>query len=306
MSGTGEVAATTLLLPARRRVAGAPGPRTGAALGRADRLPDGEAGEQAQLRRHVDLLPRGWPLAAITRSLDADDAPLHAWLRADPTHVRPDMTGARVLGIGGLGLTPREADALAAALRTTFGDAGMTISAPHPERWYIALPRGARIPSFAAPEAVLGDDLAAHLPDGPDGRRWRALLNEAQVVLHNHPVNAERVANGRAAVNSLTFWGGGALPDHVRMPARTVHSDAADLRALAKLAGVASGGDAGPVLEDQRVLRDAAALEAALDARLVALPADGTLVLDFADGARYALRRRQRLRFWRRPLASLS
>ena len=53
-------------------------------------------------------------------------------------------------------------------------------------------------------------------------------------------------------------------------------------------------------------LRDAAALEAALDARLAALPADGTLVLDFADGARYALRRRQRLRFWRRPLASLS
>ena len=296
---------TTLLLPSRRRLAGAPGPRTAAALGRADRLPDGEPGEQAQLLRHVDLLPRGWPLAAVTRALDADDALLHAWLRADPTQVRPDMTGARVLAIGGLGLTPRESDALAGALRTTFGDAGFTISAPHPERWYIALPRGARIPAFAPPEAVLGDDLAAHLPEGPDGRRWRALLNEAQVVLHNHPVNAERAAAGRPTANSLTFWGGGQLPDQVRM-ARTVLSHAADLRALAKLAGAAATGDAGPVLEDLRALRDPVALEAVLVAKLAALRADGVLALDFADGARFVLRRSQRMRFWRRPLATFA
>src|SRR5688572_17038505 len=181
MSPGASVAATTLLLPARRRFAGQPlGVRVAAALARADRPADGEPGGKAQLLRHVDLLPRGWPLAAITRALDADDAHLHAWLRADPTHVRPDMTGARVLAVGGLGMTPGEAAALANALRTTFGDAGFMFSAPHPERWYVALPREAKLPALPLPEDVLGDDLAAHLPDGPEGRRWRALLNEAQ------------------------------------------------------------------------------------------------------------------------------
>src|SRR5918993_2371765 len=96
--------AATLLLPSRARFAGQTLPdgiaRT---LGRADRSQVGEPGERAQLLRHFDLLPRGWPVAAITRSLDADDAMLHTWLRADPTHVRPDMAGARVLAIGGLG-----------------------------------------------------------------------------------------------------------------------------------------------------------------------------------------------------------
>src|SRR3546814_5998711 len=46
------------------------------------------------------------------------------------------------------------------------------------------------------------------LPAGNDGRRWRAVLNEAQIVLHNHPVNAERVRSGRMPVNSLWFHGG--------------------------------------------------------------------------------------------------
>ena len=87
-----------VLLPERRRFAGQPvGVETGKFLARADRLADGEPGERAQLLRHFDLLPRGWPMAAITRQRDAGDAVLHQWLRADPAHVRPDMTGARVL-----------------------------------------------------------------------------------------------------------------------------------------------------------------------------------------------------------------
>jgi hypothetical protein len=35
-------------------------------------------------------------------------------------------------------------------------------------------------------------------PKARKGRRWRALLSEAQVVLHQHPVNAQR-ARGQAA-----------------------------------------------------------------------------------------------------------
>ena len=80
---------------------------------------------------------------------------------------------------------------------------------------------GAKLPAFAAPDEALGDDLFdAPARQAPEGRRWRALLSEAQVVLHNHPLNAQRVAAGLAPVNSLWFWGAGALPDHVRTPLR--------------------------------------------------------------------------------------
>ena len=297
--------ALTVLLPERRRFAGQPvAAGMGRFLARADRPVDGEGGERAQLLRHFDLLPRGWPLAAITRQRDAGDAALHQWLRADPAHVRPDMTGARVLAIGELGLSHDEAQALLAPLRPLFGDMGLQISAPVPSRWYVALPVDARPPSFSPPEDVLGDDLFSHLPDGPDGRRWRALLNEAQVILHNHPVNEARAKAGKPAVNSLCFWGAGRLPDHVRCAFTAVSTQDPELLSLAQLAGMA-GTAAGPQLLDLRQARDWSLVEQRLLPALRDMGQD-QVALDFADGARYAIRASQRWRFWRRPLARLA
>ena len=295
----------TLLLPERRRYAGQPlSPAAARALARADTLPAGGAGERAQLLRHFELLPRGWPMAAITRSLDADDAHLHTWLRADPAHVRPDMTGARVLAVGELGLGADEVDALVAPLRSLFGDAGFPISTPHPARWYLALPREAKLPEFSPPEAVLGDDLFSHLPDGPDGRRWRALLNEAQVLLHNHPVNQARAAAGRITANSLCFWGAGRLPDQVRCAIPHVVSADPGVMALARLAGANTDFSRRELLLDLRMERDWTVVEKALLETLAVPP--GGVHLDFADGTRFALEPRQRWRFWRRSLAKLA
>src|SRR5690606_31491635 len=158
--------AATLLLPARTRLAGVPLPADVArALGRADRLAPAEPGEHAQLARHFDLLPRGWPVAALTRALDAGDAEGAAWLRADPAHVRPDINGARLLGTGeAVGVDDVDVRAFLPALRPLFGDAGFLLDAPDPHRWYLRLPREARLPAFVAPADALGADLFDHLP----------------------------------------------------------------------------------------------------------------------------------------------
>jgi hypothetical protein len=243
-------------------------------------------------------------MAAITRQRDAGDAVLHQWLRADPCHVRPDMTGARVLAIGELGLSHEESQALLAPLRPLFGDLGFQLSAPVPSRWYVALPVESKVPAFSPPEQVLGDDLFGHLPAGPEGRRWRALLNEAQVLLHNHPVNQARAQAGQITANSLCFWGAGRLPDQVRSPCTGVASQEAELLSLAQLAGAAAGRD-GPQLLDLRQQREWAAVEQRLLPGLRELGTD-EIALDFADGARFSLRSGQRWRVWRRPVASLA
>jgi len=293
-------ATATLLLPPRARFAGQSLPAAAArALGRADRLPRGEAGERAQLLRHFDLLPRGWPIGAITRQADARDAAGAAWLRADPAYVRPDLNGARLLAIGeALRLEQADSDAFLPALRPLFGDAGVPLDAPVPTRWYLRLPREAMLPAFAGPDEALGADMFEHLPEGAEGRRWRALLSEAQVVLHNHPRNGERAARGLPPVNSLWFWGGGVLPDHVRSPHGQVRTHDAVLQALAD-ASKAEG--EGSVLVDYRAL-------ATFDKRFLGwldAAARGDIqrvVLDFADGARYAIAPRQRWRLWRKPI----
>ncbi|HZF99328.1 MAG TPA: phosphoglycerate mutase [Pseudoxanthomonas sp.] len=308
------MASATLLLPARSRLAGAGLlPSVGAALARADRSQH-QAGGRAQLRRHFQLIPDHWPVAALTRDLDVGDAGNQAWLRVDPAHVAPDMGGARMLSCGeALALTAEDAAQFLPQLKPVFGDAGFLLDAPQPSRWYLQLPAGARLPAFDEPDEVLGDDLFAHLPEGDLGRRWRALLNEAQVLLHNHPWNAVRVAQGKRAVNSLWFWGAGTKPDFVRTSFRQVRGSEVTLRALAKAAGIAAAGvsdQPGEVdaLVDLRHLRSLDRLAEQALAPLLAAVASGeleSLSLDFEDGASFRIRRSQRWRLWRRALSSL-
>jgi len=308
-----------LLLPARDRLRAGPTlpARLARLIGRADRLPDAPPGRDAQLLRAFDVLPRRIPVAPITRQMDAGDGHHGAWLRADPAHVRADMGSARMLACGELGLDADEAEALVAALRPLFGDEGFPISAPLPSRWYLMLPLQSQLPAFAPPEAVLGDDLHAHMPEGDAGRRWRRLLNEAQVILHNHPLNARRAAAGKLPVNSLWFWGAGSLPDHVRANGQRYASADPLVLALARLASAptvapdpaALDAAQGPTTLDLATLRDVAGLEAPwLEAALAALATGrfAAIELDFADGARFDWRPGHRWRLWRRPARSLA
>lgn len=305
----------TLLLPATSRFAGiALSEKLAKALGRADRI-QAAAGEPAQLARHFDVLPRGWPAAALTRLLDAgeDDARHGAWLRVDPAHIRPDINGARLLGIGrNVGLDQGDVDALLPALKPLFGDVGCQLDAPHPTRWYLRLPREANLPAFAAPEDALGDDVFDHIPDGPEARRWRILQNEVQVLLHNHPHNAARFASGRVAINALWFWGGGVLPDALSSTAPRVYSDDPQVLGaarLGKLQGMplsafqhASEHDA---LVDLRAQRDPRALLEHWLAPVARRAERHAVAFDFADGLSFALHPGQRWRFWRRPMQAL-
>jgi hypothetical protein len=296
-----------LLLPERRRFQGQPlGTDASRWLGRGDRLADGAPGERAQLLRHFELVPRGWPIAAITREYDAGDAGAGTWLRADPAYVRADANGARLQAWGTLGLSAGECEEFLAVLRPVFGDAGMALSAPTPERWYLSVAAGAPLPDFVDPDAAIGGELLSMLPAGPEGRRWRQLFNEAQVLLHQHPRNAARQAAGQAPVNALWFWGAGRLPQSVRCTAGRVLGGDAELLALAQLSGVAvDGGEqvadahAPPPLVDLRRQREWSKVERVL---ADAAGAGAGLLLDFADGARWRLEARQRWRFWRAQL----
>lgn len=250
-------------------------------------------------------------MAALTRQLDCGDAEGSTWLRADPVNVRADLNAVRMLGWGNLGLGAPEAEALLKPLKLLFGDTGFPISAPVPERWYLMLPREARLPVFVDPEDVLGDEIHDRLPQGDPGRRWRQLLNEAQILLHNHPVNARRQEQGLPAVNSLWFWGGGVLPDRVVVDSGQVFTREVGLGALAARAGLTPQArpgrwhaDLGDALVDLRDLRDLDALVADWIEPAAGAVRAGKLAgieLDFADGHFATLLPGQHWRFWRKP-----
>ncbi|WP_448100863.1 phosphoglycerate mutase [Luteibacter jiangsuensis] len=297
-----------VLLPGRDKFAGTAG--FSEWLARGSNLPAAMPGYLAALAEHFRWPQGPMPAAALIRQSVAGDAGTSLWLSADPAWVQPELNGARLLACGNLGLSAADAQSLAAALSETFEAEGMELRVGDAQHWQLRVPAYVEVPSFPEPEDALGADLFEQLPKGAEGRRWRALINEAQVVLHNHPVNRSRAAQGMPPVNSVWLWGPGALPDWVESGLTRIYSDDLLAWALAHRAGVdtqsrghfASTAEAAPAfalldLQDVQPSGFARDWWPLIETRLLA----GTEIrLAFADGTRAVLHKRHRLRFWRK------
>ncbi|MEO6927196.1 MAG: phosphoglycerate mutase [Rhodanobacter sp.] len=277
-----------------------------AGLARADRLSDGRRGFLDGLGDYFAGADNTLAAAAITREFLAGDARDDLWLSADPAWVQPDLNGVRLLACGQLQIDADEAESLAAPLREVFAEAGMQLELSTPDRWHLRIPAGTLLPTFAAPEQALGEDLSQHLPQGEQGRRWRLLLNDIQVLLHQHPGNAARSARGLAPVNSLWLWGGGTLPSPLRTELTNVISNDLLMRALSARAGVSIHGRADDVVQQATGgwlvdLQDLPAIEITSTWWPVLQPllARQPVQLHFASGERWIQRPWHRWRVWR-------
>jgi hypothetical protein len=132
------------------------------------------------------------------------------WLRADPVHLRVMRDRIVLADADALSLSRQEADALATVIGQHFG-ADLSPLPLHPQRWYLRFPHAPRLATTPLSVAA-GRDIDPLLPQGDDAMRFRAELNELQMLLHEHPVNQARETRGELPVNSLWLWGGGRLP----------------------------------------------------------------------------------------------
>ena len=172
-----------------------------------------------------------WPVAPLTARADGLAPEDGYWLRLDPAHLEVGMGGLMLRPAAELALAPDEAQLLAASL----GDLGLDLRAPVPTRWYLRLPEPPALTTRPL-DQVAGEYLSGHLPGGRDASRLMARVNEAQMLLHDHPVNLAREARGLPPVNGLWLWGGGWVPDPLR-PDVTLAADNPEVRALAAGAG---------------------------------------------------------------------
>lgn len=265
--------------------------------------------EHPVLARWFDLPRRPWPFAALLRDAERGDGRRGTWLRVDPSWAQVDVTAARLMAVGTLGLDAEEARALRTAVAPLFGDRGLALEASDPDHWYVVLPEGSPFAGLEPPWRMLGQDLRAGLPSSRDAIRWTALLNECQAVLHDHAVNRRRAAEGEPPANSLWFWGAGAWPARVGARVASVASSDPLFVALARAAGVAieavpRPGASGVALADLRAVADAQALERDWLAPAWQALRRGRiaeLTVQFADGAGATCTRARSFAFWRRP-----
>ena len=140
----------------------------------------------------------------------AADARDGYWLCADPIAATMGIDSVRIdRAIDDL--SPEDARAIMQTLSEFFAADGLRFIAPSPSRWYVRCTSPQRM--FTMPlSRVIGSSMLAHLPRGDDALAWRSRLNEAQMLLHAHPVNADRERRGQSPVASCWWWGGGRWP----------------------------------------------------------------------------------------------
>ena len=87
-------------------------------------------------------------------------------------------------------------------------------------------------------DEALNRSVDHHLPRGTQAIAWHRVMNEAQMILHGHPVNEAREARGEAVANSIWLWGGGTAPPAGSASFERVWSNDLLARALARNADV--------------------------------------------------------------------
>lgn len=249
-------------------------------------LPEGES---AQLKRHFQFVPNKWPIAALCRQMEMNDADAHIWLRADPIYLQAEMHSARVMAWDNLGLSVDEQSQILSALRPVFGDFGFELSASSHGFFYIRALNASPIPDFVDAVDILGCDLSEHLPKD---KKWLAMFNECQIILHNHPLNAIRTTQQKTPVNALWFWAAGQIPSAVQHRFSKIFTDDFMLSAFLSVSQNETEQSINNQLIDVRKVREWAHIESLFDS-------SKEFLFDFSDGTQWHWQPKMKWFFWR-------
>lgn len=172
------------------------------------------------------------PLGALSLLADHGKPGDAFWLCADPVHLEPQRDQLVLIDGEQLAIGRTEADQLVAALNEHFAVTGESFHAFDPHRWYARMSKPLEIITQPLP-AVAGRSIGPRMATGYHASKLNQLMTEAQMLLHGHPVNQAREAQGQPTINSIWPWGAGRLPAVSERPFSHIWSSNAVAQGLA-------------------------------------------------------------------------
>jgi hypothetical protein len=174
------------------------------------------------------------PAGALTAHAHGLDTGAHAWLRADPVHLRADRDRVLLMPSQAFAVTAAEARGLTAAM-TPLLAGKFVLHAVRPDQWCLQFEgHGQSETGTKPPIDLVGANIDPHLPP----KHWHPLLTELQMALHEHPANTAREQRGDPVINSVWLWGAGKLPAAAGGPWQSVSAQDPIAIGLARLAGM--------------------------------------------------------------------
>lgn len=160
--------------------------------------------------RATDNQPPSAGLAAVhaRHAGIASDAATPLWL-GQLVHVAPSRDGAALIPGNELKITPEENAALFDSAAEYFADSGFTATKFDTLHWRLTPPPDYQ-PACASPALVSITSVNDWWTQDVQGRPWRRLVNELQMLWFDHPVNQQRESRGLRPINSVWLYGGAA------------------------------------------------------------------------------------------------
>ncbi len=217
-------------------------------------------------------LPASMMVGAFSRyneipsgSVDTDHA-----LTITPAHLHAGRDHLVLQPIRAVTPTTSEANKLVAAANDFLREDGIQLEIVTPQTWLLHSPQPFDV-ALSSSAMAAGRSVEIYMPAGNDGRRLRALLNELQMLWHDHPVNHARDAAQQLRIN--TVWAEGwAAPIQAPRGLQQVFTDDLALRGLARVCQIEPGNAA-----------DGAGTETASQPTLIQLKDGAQAALNFLD-----------------------
>lgn len=152
-----------------------------------------------------------YPIAPIAAQADGLLVGQAYWLRADPVHLLLQHDGLSLVEPIPLEVPRERAIEIVASLNQHFSDNGLQFFIGHSGAWYLCLQHPPQLQT-SLPSMAVGKNNFDFLPQGADASRWRAWLNEMQMLLHHDAEHGVVESADGLEVNSLWLSGGGVLP----------------------------------------------------------------------------------------------
>jgi hypothetical protein len=148
-----------------------------------------------------------------TQAAAEDGAPPAAtpWALLSPTHWRVTTDQVALIDPQALGLNDEHSRALWATAADWLAHDGFITHWGSATRWYIAHPSFSSLPC-ASLHRAMQRGVEHWQPQGSGAGLWRRVQNELQMLLHDHPANEAREAQGLLPINSLWLSGTGPNP----------------------------------------------------------------------------------------------
>lgn len=156
---------------------------------------------------HLGLLPQpDRPLARLLLEVESTNhasQDTYSLLLAQPVHLSQQRDSFALDSL--LALSAEEYLALTTHLNSFFVEDGITlIPSKTQQHWFLKTASPWQLTTQPV-QATLHQNIQAWMPQGLDAKKLRQIINQVQMLLHEHPTNQKRLQKGLPEINSIWF-----------------------------------------------------------------------------------------------------